>query len=167
MRPRMQAQPHPSQYLSLRESGRLVNPDPDATRRLNRLPAGLGQVSAEANNSSNLPGGWIDSQARRRYSLAQIPILVAHANPQYGQGASISVRAVLRASRIPAFAKNCFRRAEPDARRSRTLQCPAVSVLGCGPAGLYLIYTPASGAAPRNRNRRISEIKRAGGRQIL
>src|SRR5579863_2858442 len=67
---------------------------------------GAQQVSTKANNSSNIPVGCIDSQPNRRYSLAQIPNLVAYANPRLhskaqSQGLTLSRARGLRS--VPVF----------------------------------------------------------------
>jgi hypothetical protein len=97
MRAGMQLKPHPSQFLSLRETGRRVNGSlaerpikPIAGRHssLSRFPPVAGPdsdsgVPAKAQVGWKFIEGRIDAGTHRRYSQAQIPDLVANAIPRF------------------------------------------------------------------------------------
>src|SRR5271163_1627043 len=86
----MQTRPHLSHSMILRNLGPGVNAElllRTKAGAASKWIAGSGQVSSQANYSSNLPARWIDSSRKQRYSLAQIPNLVAYTNPRFGQKA--------------------------------------------------------------------------------
>lgn len=170
----MQARPHLSHCMILRNLGFGVNAGTvrEAVKETcggidRRNPLGIWQVSGEANNSSNLPVRWIDSQANRRYSLAQIPNLVAYTNSRFGQKAIGPGPAAPRADRISSC-RSSSKLNETLNRAHYTTQQPWVALSHRKMAAdLFLYYCFALGASPRRRNHRTIKINRAGGRQIL
>jgi hypothetical protein len=190
---RTQVGPHPSHHPSLCEFRRRVNHLGPAGSRESRIvrsglpvvewQAGLAvaskwtpklvrQVSANANFSSNIPMGCIDSRAKRRYSLAQIPNLVAYTNPRSRQAAEVPGPAVRRAFGSypePTDPKptGSLSPIELFAPRYSTLCFPVALAQFARGADVLFIYSSAPGAALRGRKRQTSKIKRAGGRQIL
>src|SRR5579863_7831315 len=80
------------------ERGSMTPAPPDWRIDIRRM---RGQVSAEIYFSSNIRRRGIDSRAKRRYSLAQIPNLVAYTNARSILAASIYGLARLRARPDP------------------------------------------------------------------
>lgn len=116
------------------------------------------QESAKINNSSNISRGWIDSRAKRRYSQAQIPDLVAIANSRIGR----KLQHPDPASRIESgFAPHPNRPVPALLHKYISRFGPAARA-----ADIRLILSPET-ASSRKRRRHTSTLQRAGGRQIL
>jgi hypothetical protein len=119
------------------------------------------QVSAKANFSSNIPMRWIDSWAKRSYSLAQIPNLVAYTNPRLRRKARIQGKAVRRFRQTPTGIRK-------PVLSLHTNLCIRMALAPSAPgADEFLILMTVPGAAPWRRSRFTSISPRAGGRQIL
>jgi hypothetical protein len=121
---RMQLEPHPSQFPSLRETGQAVNAwliaDGFCSRR---------QVSAKAQGGLKIHGSLIDGPGGSRYSQAQILDLVAYANPRSRKAAQSLSMALTRARRPPLQSTVPYPPA-PAGRRVRLrglASCTAVS----------------------------------------
>jgi hypothetical protein len=110
------------------------------------------QVSSEARHSSNNYLRWIDGARSWRYSQAQIPDLVANANPRFPQTAQSFGSAMPHARRYPAKSINSSPRRHGVAS-SRVFASDSAEVADRTPAADMLVNTaPVSAHSGRNRS---------------